>query len=126
MKRIPHHPRLMTLFIFLSLTLLACGQEQTLPAGEDSLPETIAPASDSTAGGRRVCRFIDRDGDGFNDRARDHDGDGIPNGLDPDWRRSKAHRVRRGRQLPQLHIRNDRRNAPRCCRCAGPLPLAGG
>ena len=76
--------------------------------------------------GHRVAVFIDENGDGFNDLAPDADGDGIPNGLDPDWRRSKAHRVRRGRQLPQLHIRNDRRNAPRCCRCAGPLPLAGG
>jgi len=32
-----------------------------------------------------VCRFVDADGDGFNDLAPDHDGDGIPNGLDPDW-----------------------------------------
>ena len=29
--------------------------------------------------------FIDLDGDGFNDNAPDHDGDGIPNGLDEDW-----------------------------------------
>ncbi len=29
--------------------------------------------------------FIDEDGDGINDRAMDHDGDGIPNGQDPDW-----------------------------------------
>jgi hypothetical protein len=29
--------------------------------------------------------FIDLDGDGFNDNAPDHDGDGIPNGLDPDY-----------------------------------------
>lgn len=31
--------------------------------------------------------FIDEDGDGFNDNAPDHDGDGIPNGIDPDFRR---------------------------------------
>ncbi len=30
-------------------------------------------------------RFIDKDGDGYNDNAPDHDGDGIPNGLDPDY-----------------------------------------
>jgi len=30
-------------------------------------------------------RFVDEDGDGFNDNAPDHDGDGIPNGLDPDY-----------------------------------------
>ncbi len=35
--------------------------------------------------GNGVCQFVDADGDGFNDLAPDHDGDGIPNGLDPDW-----------------------------------------
>jgi hypothetical protein len=29
--------------------------------------------------------FIDEDGDGINDLARDSDNDGIPNCLDPDW-----------------------------------------
>lgn len=29
--------------------------------------------------------FVDLNGDGFNDNAPDHDGDGIPNGLDEDW-----------------------------------------
>jgi hypothetical protein len=31
--------------------------------------------------------FIDENGDGINDAARDADGDGIPNGQDPDWTR---------------------------------------
>ncbi|HDP67341.1 MAG TPA: hypothetical protein ENN20_02440 [Candidatus Marinimicrobia bacterium] len=31
--------------------------------------------------------FIDENGDGFNDNAPDHDGDGIPNSIDPDFRR---------------------------------------
>lgn len=35
-------------------------------------------------------RFVDEDGDGYNDNAPDHDGDGIPNGLDPDWQKLKA------------------------------------
>ena len=35
--------------------------------------------------GTGVCRFIDEDGDGFNDLAPDADGDGIPNSLDPDY-----------------------------------------
>ena len=34
---------------------------------------------------RNRVAFIDEDGDGINDRAKDHDGDGIPNGQDPDW-----------------------------------------
>ncbi|MFZ1289629.1 MAG: hypothetical protein WAR79_06050 [Melioribacteraceae bacterium] len=29
--------------------------------------------------------FVDEDGDGYNDNAPDHDGDGIPNGLDEDY-----------------------------------------
>ena len=29
--------------------------------------------------------FVDEDGDGYNDNAPDHDGDGIPNSLDADW-----------------------------------------
>lgn len=30
-------------------------------------------------------KFVDEDGDGYNDNAPDADGDGIPNGLDPDY-----------------------------------------
>lgn len=29
--------------------------------------------------------FVDRNNDGYNDNAPDHDGDGIPNGLDSDY-----------------------------------------
>ena len=32
-------------------------------------------------------QFVDKDNDGYNDNAPDHDGDGIPNGLDPDWQK---------------------------------------
>ena len=38
--------------------------------------------------------FVDNDGDGYNDNAPDHDGDGIPNGLDPDWTKQKRQRAR--------------------------------
>lgn len=47
--------------------------------GEDP-GETEGPGQ-----GHGVCQFIDEDGDGFNDLAPDADGDGIPNGLDPDF-----------------------------------------
>ena len=30
-------------------------------------------------------KFVDANGDGYNDNAPDHDGDGIPNGLDDDY-----------------------------------------
>ena len=33
--------------------------------------------------------FLDEDGDGINDLAPDNDGDGIPNGQDPDWVKNK-------------------------------------
>jgi hypothetical protein len=34
--------------------------------------------------GYRIA-FVDENGDGINDLAKDADGDGIPNGQDPDW-----------------------------------------
>ncbi len=45
-----------------------------------------AQTADSTAAAHGPG-FIDADGDGVNDRARDDDGDGIPNGRDPDFDR---------------------------------------
>lgn len=34
--------------------------------------------------------FVDANGDGYNDNAPDDDGDGIPNGLDPDFQRGQG------------------------------------
>lgn len=65
------HPILILLAVVLT-ALLAAG----------------ASAQDNGSGDRNgagLCRFIDEDGDGFNDLAPDADGDGIPNGLDPDY-----------------------------------------
>ncbi|MBA4406906.1 hypothetical protein C0389_06495 [bacterium] len=36
--------------------------------------------------------FVDKNGDGYNDNAPDHDGDGIPNGIDPDYTGAKLQR----------------------------------
>jgi hypothetical protein len=36
--------------------------------------------------------FVDKNGDGYNDNAPDTDGDGIPNGVDPDYKGSKVQR----------------------------------
>lgn len=47
---------------------------------QEDAPGTLAAAADASP-----CRFIDEDGDGFNDLAPDADGDGIPDGLDPDY-----------------------------------------
>ena len=40
--------------------------------------------------GQHGVGFVDEDGDGYNDNAPDHDGDGIPNGQDADYDGSKA------------------------------------
>lgn len=49
-----------------------------------------AQTCDSTGVGQgnRGGTFMDANGDGFNDNAPDHDGDGIPNGQDPDYVRT--------------------------------------
>ena len=51
---------------------------------------TVWAANGNGAGhgyGHRVGGFVDENGDGFNDLAPDADGDGIPNGIDPDYQR---------------------------------------
>jgi hypothetical protein len=67
--------RLLTLTA-LSLILLTAGAYAGTGPG---------PANNTDTTSR--CKFIDEDGDGFNDLAPDHDGDGVPNGLDPDYER---------------------------------------
>lgn len=42
-------------------------------------------AGNGPGNGSGDCKFIDENGDGINDNFRDHDGDGVPNYLDPDW-----------------------------------------
>lgn len=72
MKRISY---LIILMAATSLTASAAFAQETDPIGDP-----VGPGE-----GNGVCQFIDEDGDGFNDLAPDHDGDGIPNGLDPDY-----------------------------------------
>jgi len=55
-----------------------------------ALAQEADPVTAPSGGGSDPCRFIDEDGDGFNDLAPDDDGDGIPNGLDPDYKGSEA------------------------------------
>ncbi len=52
--------------------------------------------------------FVDENGDGFNDNAPDHDGDGIPNGQDEDYegkgkgnKKAKAFRGENGKRNGQ-------------------------
>lgn len=47
-------------------------------------------ATDPVSGAQHGAGYVDADGDGYNDNAPDHDGDGIPNGQDPDYTGSKS------------------------------------
>lgn len=58
-----------SIFIFTSLSVLAQDSTRTKDGKQQ----------------KHGTGFVDLDGDGYNDNAPDHDGDGIPNGLDPDY-----------------------------------------
>lgn len=62
-------------FLFFAVSMLNA-QDSTRTVNKDSQKQ-------------HGLQFIDEDGDGYNDNAPDHDGDGIPNGLDPDWQKDK-------------------------------------
>lgn len=49
--------------------------------------------------------FVDKNGDGYNDNAPDHDGDGIPNGLDQDYIKLKQQRNKG--KLPYIDLDGD-------------------
>ncbi len=52
-----------------------------------ALNDETAPGPLTRKGILQRYGFIDEDGDGINDLARDSDNDGIPNCVDPDWAR---------------------------------------
>lgn len=54
-------------------------------------------AKDKNSNIQHGQHFIDKDGDGYNDNAPDHDNDGIPNGLDPDWKKEKGQKGKQKR-----------------------------
>ncbi len=49
--------------------------------------------------------FVDKNGDGYNDNAPDHDNDGIPNGLDPDYIKLKQNKQKS--KLPYVDKNGD-------------------
>ena len=60
------------------ISVLALVMAFTLFVSDDAAAQTRGH-------GYNVRGFVDNDGDGFNDLAPDADGDGIPNGQDPDY-----------------------------------------
>jgi hypothetical protein len=53
----------------------------------------------------RTQNFVDKNGDGYNDNAPDDDGDGIPNGLDPDY--VKKSELKNNKDLPYIDLNGD-------------------
>jgi len=66
---------LLVLFILVGLSI---GQNATQQDSTAKNPNQQQQSKDGQG-------FVDADGDGYNDNAPDHDGDGIPDGLDPDY-----------------------------------------
>ncbi len=58
---------------------------------------TFAQETQNSGKTQHGSGFVDVDGDGYNDNAPDHDGDGIPNGLDKDWQKLNREKRRQGR-----------------------------
>ncbi len=53
---------------------------------QEQIPQEVRKRARKRIQNRQRHRnFIDEDGDGINDLLQDADGDGIPNGKDPDW-----------------------------------------
>lgn len=66
---------------FLKLTVMA----MTIAVFGFALVTADLYAQNGSRNGVRGAGFVDENGDGYNDLAPDHDGDGIPNRLDPDY-----------------------------------------
>ena len=70
------------IFMWLAITgtmfVLAAGEKDETPSQPLTRAEML-----------QRFGFVDEDGDGINDLARDSDNDGIPNCLDPDWVRPR-------------------------------------
>jgi hypothetical protein len=65
------------------------GQEQSKKAVRSEIRNKVQTEvqAQTKAEVRNRWMFVDENGDGINDFARDHDNDGIPNCQDPDWTR---------------------------------------
>lgn len=72
-------------FLVASTTNLLAQQQQNQEKGKTQTPKQIQPI-------QHGYHFVDKDGDGYNDNAPDADGDGIPNGVDPDYQGAKNRR----------------------------------
>ena len=72
----------MNRFLIAAFGLLIAGSLPAAAAQDQT--KVQAKAQQQT---QQRARFVDQNGDGICDFARDHDNDGVPNCQDPDWKR---------------------------------------
>lgn len=89
------------LHTFLFLALFIAGQLEAQTRRQTPVKATKANVKVAQKDDNNVpCgkHFVDKNGDGYNDNAPDTDGDGIPNCLDPDFKKSMMHKGKKGCQ----------------------------
>ncbi|NOZ60535.1 MAG: hypothetical protein GXO74_02530 [Calditrichaeota bacterium] len=85
------------LFVFLLFSVVAVFAQQT-----DNTKAKVKTQQQVTVDPSKMqhgYHFVDKNGDGFNDNAPDHDGDGIPNGVDPDYTGPKNRKAGQGKNF---------------------------
>lgn len=89
--------------------LLILGASFSLAQDQNRTGEKNRVLAKSQARQQVRTMFMDQNGDGINDRMRDHDNDGIPNGRDPDWNRPEdgtGNKNRNGQQGSESRFGN--------------------
>jgi hypothetical protein len=85
------------------------GQEEKQQGATNMVQKRVQAHGETQSQVRTRFRFMDQNGDGINDRQRDHDNDGIPNCQDPDWTRpgdGTGYQNRFGQKGPQNQMIN--------------------
>jgi hypothetical protein len=80
---------LSVLAIFLASNLYAQDSSQDPSKEQYRNKNRTKTATQNQPKNQNKTGFVDENGDGYNDNAPDHDGDGIPNGRDEDYTGSK-------------------------------------
>lgn len=76
--------------LFLTANLFAQDSSRTQTKNQNTYKHQTKTAVKVQTKGTHGIGFVDENGDGYNDNARDDDGDGIPNGMDEDYAGAKA------------------------------------
>lgn len=92
----------------LSLSIIICGILVFPTQGQDTTSTKKVKANINKLKKKITqhdAEFVDKNNDGYNDNAPDHDGDGIPNGLDPDFKNHKKRKT--NEELPYVDLNGD-------------------